>query len=486
MRLPAKKALITALLVTSGCIMMSPEPGAPDYGGGGDTITNVQPESGLSLKEIASGLTSPIALVDPDDGTNRLFVVDQVGPIRILQDGDLLPAPFLDLTDVIVPIDTSYDERGVLGLAVHPDFETNGRFFVYYSAPLRATGPDDFDHTNVLAEYTVGVDGMGDPASAKILLEIDHPYLNHNGGTLMFGPDGLLYLSVGDGGNKNDYGVGHPPIGNGQDRSSLLGKVLRFDVDDPMGELAIPDDNPFAAMGSDPGGGAEAIYAYGFRNPYRFSFDRLTGDLWLADVGQDLMEEIDFVHAGGDYGWNIKEGFLCFNPMDELAPLPTCPNVGSQGERLIDPVAAYLHPPERGEGVDPASLPEAKGFPQLGLGAIGGFVYRGDQLSKLAGRYLMGDLASSMAIPSGKLIEVGRRGNAWMLEPVRLDRVPGRDPNESTGGSRVMYQRETIPWYVLGLGEDRDGELYVLVNKTLSPMGSTGRVFQLVRTDSLE
>lgn len=201
------------------------------------------------------------------------------------------------------------------------------------------------------------------------------------------------------------------------------------------------------------------------------------------------MEEIDIVHRGGNYGWNVKEGFLCFNPADEWDPLASCPDVGPQGDLLMDPFLAYLHPPMREGGMnfDPASIPEAQGFPQLGLGAIGGFVYRGDMLPEHDGHYILGDIASSIDMPSGKLIMAMRRANSWVLEPMKLDRVPGRMMEEGmTPETRPMYERGRIPWFVLGLGEDRDGELYVLVNKTLAPMGTTGRVFALVPTDSLE
>jgi len=199
----------------------------------------------LRLELVAEGFVSPVTLTSPP-GDDRLFVVDRPGIVYALdQQGQREEEPFLDITDRVVELDPGYDERGLLGFAFHPDFAENGRAFAYYSAPLREGGPAGWNHTAVLAEFTLGDDGRLDPASERVLLEVDQPQMNHNGGQLLFGHDGFLYLGLGDGGAANDVAEGHPPLGNGQDVTTLLGSVLRLDVDsgDPYG---IPADNPFA------------------------------------------------------------------------------------------------------------------------------------------------------------------------------------------------------------------------------------------------
>jgi glucose/arabinose dehydrogenase len=268
---------------------------------------------------IVEGLISPIGLVAVPDETNRLFVIDQPGLIRIIE-GDstytLLPEPFLDLTGSLVPLNPAFDERGLLGLAFHPNYRNNGRFFVYYQLPPRPGGPAagvTWNNLSRISEFAVSAanPNQADPASEKVILEWDDPQFNHNGGTLAFGPDGYLYISVGDGGAGNDVAPGHVqdwyeanPGGNGQDiDSNLLGNILRIDVNsgDPYG---IPPDNPFVN-----GPGLDEIYAYGFRNPYRMSFD-MGGfhQLYVGDAGQVLYEEVNIVKKGGNYGWNVKEG----------------------------------------------------------------------------------------------------------------------------------------------------------------------------------
>src|ERR671918_477011 len=271
----------------------------------------------VDLELIAGGLTSPVTLMEAPDGTGRLFVVDQAGLIRVITpSGVLLPEPFLDVRDRMVALQAGFDERGLLGLAFHPDYASNGRFFVYYSAPLREGGPAGFNHTSHISEFTVSGDpDRADPASEWILLQVDEPQFNHNAGALAFGPDGYLYISLGDGGGANDVGLGHVEDwyadnggGNGQDiEQNLLGNILRIDVDggDPYGT---PADNPFVGTA-----GLDEIWAYGLRNPYRMSFDIETGDLLVSDAGQGLWEEVSLVTSGANLGWNVKEGTHCFD-----------------------------------------------------------------------------------------------------------------------------------------------------------------------------
>lgn len=299
------------------------------------------PRSGIGLAIVARGLEQPLEVSAPA-GDPRLFIVEQAGRIRIVRGGRLLPTAFLDLTREV-----SYGgERGLLGLAFHPGYARNGFFFVNYT--------DRDGHTRV-ERYRVGADpDRADPASRKLVLTVRQPYANHNGGCIRFGPDGMLYVGMGDGGSHGD------PQGNGQNRGTLLGALLRLDVDrgDPY---AIPTDNPFAGR---PGMRGE-IWAWGLRNPWRFCFDPPENRLYVADVGQNQWEEVDVVDArrgGLNFGWNLMEGAHCFRA-------PGCDTSG-----LTLPVLEYGH--------------------SRGCSVIGGFVYRGHALPGLVGHYLYADYCS--------------------------------------------------------------------------------------------
>ena len=290
----------------------------------------------VDVQAVASGLVAPVYLTVAGDGSNRLFVVDQVGLVRLIKNGQLVDQPFLDVHGRLVSLNNAYDERGLLGLAFHPGFADSGspgfgRLYTYQSEPV--AGPADFtvplpsgvqfNHQDVVTEWQVDANNPDavNPGSAREVLRSDHPQANHNGGQLVFGPDSLLYIGIGDGGAGNDVGSGHSPQGNGQDITTVLGKILRIDPLPPTltadgvgpasanGQYRIPSDNPFAARN-----GVAEIYAYGLRNPYRFSFDPATGDLVAGDVGQNTIEEIDIVTKGGNYGWNRKEGTFLFDP----------------------------------------------------------------------------------------------------------------------------------------------------------------------------
>jgi glucose/arabinose dehydrogenase len=340
----------------------------------------------LGLRSFASGLESPLLVANAGDGSGRAFVVEQVGRIRIVQNGRLLPAPFLDISDRIV----SGGEQGLLGIAFHPDFASNGRFFVDYT---------DLDGDTVVAEFhrSAGDPNLAEPDSERELLGIDQPFANHNGGAIAFGPDGYLWVATGDGGGAED------PAGNGQRLDTLLAKLLRIDVDDRTADTgyAIPPDNPF--VGRD--GARPEIWALGLRNPWRFSFDRDTDDVWIGDVGQYEIEEINHVpsdRAGVNFGWNVMEGQACF------APSSGCDRSG-----LTLPVAVYDH----GQGCS----------------VTGGFVYRGSRWPALHGAYLFSDFCA---------------GTIWSVD--------GRNP-----GARAPTVMLETGRAISSFGEDESGELYV-------------------------
>lgn len=434
-------------------------------------VVSVQAQSELGdpftigLDLVAEGLTSPVALIPVPDGSGRLFILDQVGLIRILlPDGTLLAEPFLDIRDKLVPLMSSFDERGLLGLAFHPNYATNGRFFVYYSAPLRDGAPAGFNHTSHISEFMAASPNMADPASERLLLQVDQPQFNHNAGTLAFGPaDGYLYISLGDGGGADDVGLGHVEDwyaenagGNGQDiTENLLGSLLRIDVNtgDPYG---IPTDNPFTAVAgcSD---GCDEIFAYGFRNPYRFSFDMGSGhSLFVGDAGQNLWEEVSLVEKGGNYGWNVKEGTHCFSTDNPDVSPAECPDtVGAghpqTGDPLIDPIIEYANHHQPG-----------------GLGAVvvGGYVYRDSLLPQFRGRYIFGDWSREFADPDGSLFAAtARKKGLWRMQELMIQGHPeGR-----------------LGHYVLGFGQDLAGEVYVLTTDMTGPTGNTGQVFRLTR-----
>lgn len=366
----------------------------------------------LKLEQVATGLQGPVALADPGDGSGRLYVVEQAGQIRVIENGKLLATPFLDLKSALATISPFYSEMGLLGLAFHPNYKTNGRFFVYYSAPKDEKGSD---HQSILAQYQRDPDNPQKalPASGKVVLKIDQPASNHNGGTLKFGPDAMLYLGLGDGGGGGDrFGS----TGNGQNLETLLGKIIRIDVDKtPYG---IPADNPFVGKA-----GRDEIYAYGLRNPWKFSFDA-RGRLWCADVGQNQWEEVNLIEKGGNYGWRIMEGNHCFNPAKD------CNTRG-----LKRPIYEYNH----NTGM---------------VSVIGGYFYRGKKVPALKNRYFFGDW-------KGDLMCLQAKGDGWEMLSVKLT-------DQKTAG------------YINSFGEDAAGELYVLSQTQMGPKNRTGTLWRVV------
>ena len=326
----------------------------------------------IELQTILEGLVSPLGMAAPDDGSGRLFVYDQVGLVYVLTNGAKMDIPLLDVRDRLVNLDSNYDERGLLGVATHPNFAQKPLIYAYTSEPngpaadfmIPMTGGKTNDHQSVIAEWRIDSANPNrvDPNSRREILRIDKPQSNHNGGSMRFGPDGFLYFTVGDGGAADDQGDGHSPGGNGQDKSKILGKVSRIDVDartSPNGQYGIPSDNPFVGQA----GVVQEIYAYGLRNPYSFSFDRQTGELFLGDVGQNQVEEVDKIVKGGNFGWSIKEGAFLFNANGTNDGFVTTTPVRTVPPDLIDPIAQYDH--DEGDAI------------------IGGFVYRGSAVSSL-------------------------------------------------------------------------------------------------------
>jgi glucose/arabinose dehydrogenase len=386
----------------------------------------------VRVKKVAGGLDSPLAFVNADDGSGRGFAVNKTGVVSVIDlEGGGVTGTFIDVSDRIVV----KREAGLLGLAFHPDFSSNRKFYLHYSAPPRSDTPSDFDHTEVLAEFEATDDGSrGLTDSERTVLEIPHPQENHNAGTIAFGPDGYLYMGMGDGGNGDGEGVGDTgehhvadwydgnPGGNGQDvDSNLLGSLLRIDVDgrEDGKPYAIPDDNPLVGRT-----GLDEHYAWGFRNPYKFSFDS-QGRLFLGDVGQAGYEEVDLVEKGGNYGWNVREGNHCFDPYDRLNPPDSCPtqvNSGPrEGEPLRDPIVEYNH--------------------NHGKAITGGHVYEEDTVSPITDKYVFGDFTAQ------ELLTTEQADNgSWSIEQIEIE-------NTEDG---------TVPGNIFGFGLDESGELYVI------------------------
>jgi glucose/arabinose dehydrogenase len=422
----------------------------------------------LGLETVATGLTAPNkAVVAPGD-LGAIYVVDQPGKIWRVDLATGAKTVFFDVSSRLVPLGFlgpgTFDERGLLGLAFHPNYALNGRLYTYTSEPT--SGPPTVpattatpDHQNVVAEWTATM-GVVNPASRRELLRENHPQFNHDGGDLAFGPDGMLYISDGDGGNADDEGPGHLPGGNAQSLGNVLGKILRIDVDrtSPGKAYAIPADNPFVGM---PGALGE-IWAYGFRNPFRLSFDRATGDLYVGDVGQNDIEEVDLVVKGGNYGWNRKEGTLFFFPNGAAAPgFASTTDNGMTPAGVIDPIAQYDTHHE-------------------GHSVIGGYVYRGTKLSQLRGKYVFADFSRAFRFPSGPN-DQGRIFTLQQLDGKGLAQINEVHLAGQTAlGKANQTGSEGIGIGVLGLGEDAAGELYVLGNPSGTPFGTAGRVLRLV------
>jgi glucose/arabinose dehydrogenase len=367
----------------------------------------------IGTLEVASGLMAPVSMAHAGDKSGRLFVCEQTGRIRIVRSGKLIDRPFLDLSSKLDDIGKVYSEKGLLGLAFHPQYKRNGRFFVYYSAPSAEKGSD---HKSVLAEYRVlaADPDQADINSQFVIMEIQQPESNHNGGQIEFGPDGMLYIGLGDGGGAGDQ---HGTIGNGQDLGTVLGKILRIDVDKNR-PYAVPADNPFIGRKEV----KKEIWAYGLRNPWRFSFDRATGKLYCGDVGQHKWEEINVIEKGKNYGWRIMEGNHCYDPES-----------GCRQNGLELPVGEYAH--------------------DRGISVTGGYVYRGKKVPALSGKYIFGDW-------KGAMFYLEFAGGKHTLHNLM---IAGRKNND-------------LRLNINSFGEDENGELYILTQKFTGSFTSNGAV----------
>lgn len=456
MRFPIRAGIGVVLVSATACQDVDKAvPVGPPAPGMAALQSAIEPPLTIDVELVAEGLTSPIQIVSADDQTRRLFIIDQAGLIRIVtSDGVLLPTPFLDVRARMVPLMPGFDERGLLGLAFHRKYKQNGRFFVYYSAPLRPGAPAGYNHTARISEFRVSSNpDLADPASERVILEEDKPQFNHNGGTLAFGNDDFLYISIGDGGGANDVGLGHVEDwyagnggGNGQDKeANLLGNILRIDIDNgtPYG---IPSGNPFVGKP-----GRDEIWAYGLRNPYRMSFDTKHGHrLFVGDAGQGRWEEVSIVERGGNYGWNVKEGTHCFDAENNTVEPESCPSAEPDGTPLRDPIIEYANSAQPGG---------------IGVTVIGGNVYRGNRIKSLKGMYVFGDFSRRFFPPDGTLLAASERGSGlWPIRELRVASSPNGRLND----------------YILGFGVDEKGEIYVGGKDVLGPSGTTGKVYRLV------
>ncbi len=447
-------------------------PYAAVFRNGGSSTPLARGQPRIGLEKISGGFSSPMMIASPDDGTGRIFVVDQIGLVRTITDeGKLLDEPFLDVRDRMVRLTPGYDERGLLSIAFHPDFRNTSRVFAFYSAPLRAGAPPGWSCTNRLSEFRISPADTNtvDMNSEKILLTVDKPQSNHNGGPMLFGPDdGYLYLALGDGGGSDDTGAGHTrSTGNAQDMSTMLGKVLRIDIDRAGSggtPYSVPQDNPFVATA----GILPEIYASGLRNPAYMSFDSGAGHhLTTAVAGQRLFESVFIVTKGGNYGWNIREGIHCFDPANNaVPPARGCPVTGSRREPLIGPIVELGH--------------------DMGTTIIGGSIYRGSALPGLNGSYIFGDWSKAFGGSGDGTILVSTPPAGYDIRryPPALEAITPQD-NQMWTTQEVRISTSTngrVNAFVRGFWEDADHEIYVLTSRNAGPdpASTSGEIAKLV------
>lgn len=398
----------------------------------------------MKLVEVASGLTHPLAMVSIPDGSGRMAVVEQHGQVRIIDArGRLRPEPFINVAAKLVTQHPFFDERGLLGIAFHPKYKENGKFYLAYSVPLRSSQLDRrfwWSHTNIVSEFTVSKDdpNKADDKSERVISQLDWPQFNHNGHWISFGPDGMLYIATGDGGYANDWGIGHNVTqGNGQDKMSLHGKILRINVD---AADRIPADNPFVGQSD----ALPEIWAYGLRNPWRCSFD-MRGDnaLICADVQQNSYEEVNVITRGANYGWRRMEGDKCFDYAKPDNHPDDCDKSG-----LTMPILVYNNCTAKPQGCK-------------GISVTGGYVYRGEY-KPWDGKYIFGDWSKSFDTMDGQIFVATKGADGkWTMEEADVEGM------------------KTLP-YMLAFAQDDKGEVYALTSISTGPVGGHDKIYRIV------
>lgn len=402
----------------------------------------------IKLVPYVTGVNTPLAMVQPA-GDDRKFVVEQFGHIKIIdKSGNLLPSPFLDIRNKIRTQFHDFDERGALGLTFHPNFKKNGKFYVSYSTVLNFDGDLGkmlwWDHNNVVEEFTVSADdpNRANHSSGRIITSIPWPQFNHNGHWIGFGPDGYLYISSGDGGYANDWGIGHNVTeGNGQDLSTLHGKILRVDVNKSEGNnnYSIPSDNPF--VGNDEA--RPEIWAYGLRNPWRCSFDQKDGRLFCGDVQQNSFEEIDIVTKGSNLGWRRMEASHCFDYQKPDNHPASCDKA-----KLTMPIMEYKNCTAQPKGC-------------MGISVTGGYVDRSSDKG-LNGKYIFGDWSKGFAGMDGQIFIGTESSGKWSMDLGKVTNMSGKLP------------------YILAFAQDNAGSVYALTSITTGPNGTSDTIYKVV------
>ena len=421
-----------------------------------DTIADPFPEKiqpskvAIALEPVADKLVAPITLTAPDDGSGRLFIVDQTGQVWISKDGRIQGPPLLDVAKSMVKLKPGFDERGLIGFALHPDYANKGksgygRMYTWTSDPVDASKPHidvkmKPDSQHVLSEYRVDDHAANtvDLGTRRELMRIDNPQFNHNGGSLVF-IGGLLHVAIGDGGAGNDMGPGHGKTGNGQNAANPFASVLRID---PLGKsegkaYGVPADNPFVGKP-----GLDEIYAYGLRNIWGMSYDAKTDRLIAADVGQAKIEEINIVKKGGNYGWSIREGaFYFIKSGPKLGQITADPPTDQKYPETVDPVVAYDH--------------------DEGISVTGGYVYRGKAMPSLVGKYVFGDWKH----PDNK-----RKSGRLFVADLDTGKI-----------EELLVGGKAPGTFVRGFGVDAGGAVYLLTSTSVGPKGKTGTVHRIVQ-----
>jgi glucose/arabinose dehydrogenase len=375
----------------------------------------------LNSVKVTGGIQAPTSMAFP--AANKAWITEQTGKVRLIKDGKLTDVVVIDLKNKMLKVNAGYEERGLLNITLSPQFNANGKFYVFYSRRTTAINPDNkrrFDHTDVVAEYKMLPNSdLADTTSARIILALDKPDGNHDGSGIVFGADGYLYVSFGDGGGQHDQ---HGPIGNGQRMDTWLGKLLRINVNVDS-TYSVPKDNPFVGKA----GVKPEIWCYGFRNPYRITLDKASKQIFIGEVGQDTWEEVDIAQKGANYGWRLVEGNHCHNPA-----------TGCDFTGLTPPITEYHH--------------------SEGVSVIGGYVYNGKDVPAIKGKYIFGDW-------TGPIWYLQKAGDKWLRGKVTMTNFP-------PGGK------------ITGWGEDQAGEQYYLINSEAGPgpAGSTtGSIYKIVK-----